>query len=255
VIGRGRAAAIRRRLRIIRAALTFGWPRVCSELRALTTPEGQEIPDILGDVNPVDFLRSLQPLVSSKHLDAIEATWRQLDTHDFGKGVNSPEVCAEPEVARFVGSLALAVGAANVIEVGSYVGFTACHIAAALRLVGSGRVYCVDVDEGILTLTRRNARALRLDDLVTTVHGDSLSEEVLGRLPMAGVVFVDSAHYFETTRDEIEAYFGKLTKPGFLVLHDSIRWPGVRRAVTESSRPKMTFATSRGAGVTVFQRP
>lgn len=253
MIGTGRVAALRRRLRIIRAALTFRWPRLCSELRALTTPEGQEVPDILGDVNPVDFLRSVQPLVSSKHLDAIETTWRQVETHDFGTGVNSPEVCAEPEVARFVGFLALAAGAANVIEVGSYVGFTACHIAAALRLLGSGRLFCVDVDEGMLTLTLRNAKALQLDDLVTTIHGDSLSEEVLGRLPTSGVVFIDSAHYFETTRDEIKAYFEKLAGPGFLVLHDSIRWPGVRQAVAACRRPKMTFATSRGAGVTVFQ--
>jgi predicted O-methyltransferase YrrM len=239
----------------MRAALTFPWPRVCSELRALTTPEGQEIPDILGDVNPVDFLRSLQPLVSSKHLDAVELIWRQLETHDFGKGVNSPDICAEPEVARFVGCLALAAGAANVIEVGSYVGFTACHIAAALRLVGSGRLYCVDVDQDMLTCTRRNAEALRLDDLVMTIHGGSLSEDVLAKLPTAGVVFIDSAHYLETTRDEIEAYFEKLTRPGFLVLHDSIRWPGVRQAVAECRRPKMTFATSRGAGLTVIHRP
>jgi len=255
VIGHGRAAALRRRLRIIRAALSFNWPRVCSELRALTTPEGQEIADIAADVNPLDFLRSLQPLVNPLHLEAIEARWRQLETHDFGEGVNSPEVCAEPEAARFVGCLALAAGAANVIEVGSYVGFTACHIAAALRLVGSGRLYCVDVDQDMLTCTRRNAEALRLDDLVMTIHGDSLSEDVLAKLPTAGVVFVDSAHSFETTRDEIKAYFEKLAGPGFLVLHDSIRWPGVRQAVAACRRPKMTFATSRGAGVTVIQRP
>ena len=238
----------------MRAALTFPWPRVCSELRALTAPEGQEIADILGDVNPVDFLRSVQSLVNPTHLDAIELVWRELKAHDFGKGVNSPEACAEPEVARFVGFLALAAGAANVIEVGSYVGFTACHIAAALRLLGAGRLYCVDVDEGLLTRTRRNAEALHLDDLVTTIHGDSLSEAVLGDLPMAGVVFIDSSHYFEMTRDEIKTYFEKLARPGFLVLHDSIRWPGVRQAVAECRRPKMTFATSRGAGVTVFQR-
>jgi predicted O-methyltransferase YrrM len=224
-------------------------------LRALIAPEGHEIANILGDVNPVDFLRSVQPLVSSKQLDAIEPIWRQLETHDFGNGVNSPEVCAEPEVARFVGCLALAAGAENVIEVGSYIGFTACHIAAALRMLGSGGLCCVDVDEGMLTLTRRNAEALQLDNLVTTIHGDSLSEEVLGKVPTAGVVFIDSAHDFETTRGEIKAYFEKLARPGFLVLHDSIRFPGVRQAVAESSRPKMTFATSRGAGVTVIQRP
>jgi hypothetical protein len=76
--------------------------------------------------------------------------------------------------------------------------------------------------------------------------------EVLGKLPGAGVVFIDSAHDFKTTQGEIKAYFEKLATPGFLVLHDSIRYPGVRQAVAESSRPKMTFATSRGAGVTVF---
>ncbi len=255
MIGHGRAAALRRRLRIMRAALTFRWPRVCSELRGLVAPEGQEIGDILGDINPVDFLRSMQPLVNPAHLDAIEATWRQMETRDFGNGVDSPEVCAEPEVARFVGCLALAAGAANVIEVGSYVGFTACHIAAALRLLGCGRLYCVDVDQGMLTRTRRNAEALQLDDLVTTVHGESLSEEVLAKLPTAGVIFIDSAHYLETTRDEIEAYSEKLATPGFLVLHDSIRWPGVRQPVAECSLPKMTFATSRGAGLTVIQRP
>ena len=255
VTGQSSLAAFQRRMRIVRGAITLGWPRLCSELRGLIVPEGLEIADVHGDLNPLEFLLEMKPLVNPEQLEALEPRWRQVAAHDFGQGTESPEACAEPEVARFVGYLTLAAGAANVIEVGSFVGFTACHVAAALRQLGRGRLFCVDVDEGMLALTRGNARALRLDDLVTTVHGDSLNLAVLAQLPPAGVVFIDSAHSHEATRTEIEVYFEKLTRGGFLVLHDSIRWPGVRQAVEECGRPRMTFATSRGAGVTVIQRP
>jgi len=87
---------------------------------------------------------------------------------------------------------------------------------------------------------------------------DSVNEDAINALPNnADIIFIDSSHAYENTCKEIQLYSQKLSPGGCLVLHDSIKWPGVREAIVNvrESYYILTFATSRGNGLTVmFQK-
>ena len=96
-----------------------------------------------------------------------------------------------------------------------------------------------------------------LSDILHTVLGSSTEPDVIRQLPdVADLIFTDSSHTYEATRQEIKIYSRKLSPSGVLVMHDSIKWPGVRRAIQDvaSRFDLMTFATSKGNGITVIMR-
>lgn len=56
----------------------------------------------------------------------------------------------------------------------------------------------------------------------TFIEGDDMSADVLAQLPdTVDVVFIDSSHEFEHTKQELESYSQRVRSGGRIVLHDT----------------------------------
>ena len=99
-----------------------------------------------------------------------------------------------------------------VIEVGSFVGFTTAHIALCLKNSStSGKVYIVDISDYYLNIAMKNLSRNDLDEYVVPIKGESLDDRVLNLLPdEADIIFIDTAHTYPQTKNEIIAYKNRL---------------------------------------------
>jgi predicted O-methyltransferase YrrM len=239
------------RLRLLRIAC--GRRYVYHDLARLLPPAAPEISDICGDINPFAFAREFPPSPGCLP-----------DFADIGPAAafTRPELPpwnSEPGVAGFLGELIVRRKMRLAVELGSFVGWTSAHLALALRHNGAGRLHCVESVPDFIEVARANLARLGLTDWVEFLAGESLEASVLARLPAAvDLVFLDTSHQHDATVKEIACYASRLTPQGCLVLHDSIRWGGVRRAVQEAAAAfrVFTFATEQGNGLTVLlKRP
>jgi predicted O-methyltransferase YrrM len=142
-----------------------------------------------------------------------------------------------------------------VVELGCFVGWASPHPAMALQVNGHGKLYCVDCDQKNLDATVTNLKRLGLDGVANALLGKSTEERVVSGLPdKIDVLFVDTSHTYRDTIDEILLYSSRMAATGCMVLHDSISFPGVRRAIAEMSGKFriLTFATESGNGVSVL---
>jgi predicted O-methyltransferase YrrM len=239
------------RLRLLRIAC--GHRYVYDDLARLLPPAAPEISDICGDLDPFAFDRefpaSPDPLPDFAEIAPAAAFIRP----------DLPPWNSESGVAGFLGELIVRRKMRLAVELGCFVGWTSAHLALALRHNGAGRLHCVESVPGLIEVARANLARLGLTDWVEFLAGESLDAAVLARLPAAvDLVFLDTSHQYDATVKEIACYARRLTPQGCLVLHDSIRWGGVRRAVQEAATAfrACTFATEQGNGVTVLlKRP
>jgi predicted O-methyltransferase YrrM len=248
----GTAHNLRARARLATGALLMPWPRLCLTARKQFATGGEVIDDVVGNVDPFDLVDRIAGNYSRAQHQVVDLALAR--GHDYVARNRGFEEAwnAEPEVAEFMATVVFASRARHVIELGCFIGFSSCHIASALQQLGGERLlYCVDTNERHLDALKANVDAMGLSSHVRSVHGASLEPSVVEQLPQAEVIFIDSAHDYETTAQEIDVYQRKIVRPGCLVLHDAIMWPGVRRAVRELAARRFMFATSRGAGVAV----
>ncbi|MEQ9287570.1 MAG: class I SAM-dependent methyltransferase [Cyclobacteriaceae bacterium] len=164
---------------------------------------------------------------------------------------------SEKEVSVFLGNLVETLKAQEVWEIGCFVGYTSAHLAQALLKPGySGNLRCVDANLDFLNITKKNLEKHQLDGcLKSAIHGLSTDQKVLDELPpQADVIFIDASHAYEPTLKELKIFHNRLSEKGCIVLHDAIRWPGVRNAIHDSRNmfDIFTFATSRSNGVSVL---
>jgi predicted O-methyltransferase YrrM len=209
------------------------------------------------NMTPLEFLSRLHDYKSIddiKHLD-----YSKIISHDFFQETPNIGWNSEPEVARFIGDLVYNIKAINVIETGCFVGFGSAHLAKALSEIENGRnLFIVDSNRGLLEITKRNLEKLSLDKVsVHLLEGKSWDQEVLESVPDdIDMMFLDSDHSYEGIKKELDSYLPKLARRGLAIVHDSILWPGVRRAIVElpAQYDRITFGTSHGCGVSVVMR-
>lgn len=108
-----------------------------------------------------------------------------------------------------------------IVETGVYRGGGSLMLASVCRLMGKGRVICVDID-----LTPETAAAIAahpLGDLITSLKGSSTAPDVVAKIKPAMaaaervLVVLDSNHAAHHVRDELETY-GPLLKSGSWIL-------------------------------------
>ena len=136
--------------------------------------------------------------------------------------------------------LAREAGGGSYVEVGSYLGASACFIAEGLARCGrEGTLCCVDtwtnlaMSEGqadTYARFRRNTRHLG----ATVVALRGLSAEVARDFEgPVQFLFIDGDHSYEGVSADVAAWFPKLAPGATVVFHD-IGWSeGVRRVVAE----------------------
>jgi predicted O-methyltransferase YrrM len=249
--------SLKMRLRMIRSLAiqrTNGW---VDELSSHLETVGFRYKGVLANRTPLDFLMRLSERikpVSMKRLD-----YSRLASHDFyiGKDDFDHQCNSEPEVAQFVGDVAYNLSSQNVLETGCFVGFGSAHLATALCELGPNRnLFIVDESKKYLEITRQNLHRLDLDRVAMHLHeGKTWDQKILLAIPNnLDVIFLDADHMYEGIKKELDGYLPKLAPDGVAMVHDSILWPGVRRAIVElpARYDRMTFGTSRGNGVSVI---
>lgn len=158
----------------------------------------------------------------------------------------------------------LADGAETVLEIGSYLGASACCFGAALKKQGRGRIFCLDtwandaMSEGKRdTMAQFSENAAAYRTYINPVRGYSTEvvEQVREQVDRLDVLFIDGDHSYEGVKADWDAYKGFLRRGSIVIFHD-VGWAeGVQRVieqdvlpVTENSErlPNMWWATYTG---------
>lgn len=162
---------------------------------------------------------------------------------------------SESSVSFFLGQLVFYKKAAVIVELGCFVGWTTAHLSIARKAMQHGHLYYLDYEPEHVAYARDNLKRLGLEAETTGLVGASLDPKVTCNIPeQIDVLFIDTSHLYPDTLDEILFYAPRMAPNGCIVLHDSLSFPGVRRAVSEVADKfqVMTFATEAGNGVTVL---
>jgi predicted O-methyltransferase YrrM len=240
------------RLRLILSALSKRY--IWSDISALAR-EHCTYGDVAADVDPLSFARAVFGTDQLVVPAAPDFSKKLGPASSFTPSGAPKSFTSEPSVGRFLTQLVFYRRPAVVVELGCFVGWASAHVAMALQANGHGKLYCVDCIQKNLDATMMNLKRLGLDEMVRTLLGKSTEPAVVERLPNEiDVLFVDTSHTYRDTLDEILMYSSRIQETGCIVLHDSISFPGVRRAIAEMSGKfrVLTFATENGNGVSVL---
>ncbi len=131
---------------------------------------------------------------------------------------------------------------ACLVEIGSYLGASACFLAAAARAV-HGRAFCVDTwQNDAMSEGGRDT----FDDFVQNTHmyaawitplrGESISVAHTFSHPI-DLLFVDADHSYPAVKADLSAWAPKVRAGGWIVLHDWGWAEGVRQAAEEMIFP------------------
>jgi len=128
-------------------------------------------------------------------------------------GPNSGIISVPPEDGRVLRLLTEAVGARNVVEIGTSNGYASIWFCLALRATG-GKLTTFEIDPGRASLARENFKRAGVEKLVTIVLGDA-HKTVTGLKEPIDLLFIDAdkSGYLD--------YFNKLlplVRPGGLIL-------------------------------------
>lgn len=135
----------------------------------------------------------------------------------------------------------------QLVEIGSYLGASACFLAAGLKKSGrDGAVYCIDtwsneaMSEGARD-TMQEFLANTRDFLQRIVPMRGWSSDVVAALSRQrlaiDLLFIDGDHSYESCLADWHGYSALLSQNSIVVMHD-IGWAeGVKRVVDEEIRP------------------
>ncbi len=155
-----------------------------------------------------------------------------------------------PTDGRLLRLLAEAIGAKNVVEIGTSTGESAVCIALALRSTG-GRLYTHEIDEGRAKTAQENFEKAGVDDLITLILGDA-HETVKQHKDPIDVLFLDA------DKEGYIDYLNKLlplVRPGGLVIAHNMNArmadPRFVKAITENPELETLILLKEGTGVSV----
>lgn len=149
---------------------------------------------------------------------------------------SAPQMMVGPLEGQFLGWLVWLSRARNVLEIGTFTGYSS--IAMALNLPEGGRIVSVDVNEQTTTVARRYAEEAGVVDKLDYRVGPALEE--LERLDGPwDLVFVDADK--ECYVDYYEDVLPKLSDRGFIVA-DNVLWS---ERVLEEAGDESTEAIKR----------
>lgn len=140
----------------------------------------------------------------------------------------------------------------NVIEIGSYLSYSSIIMASAFNKKKDRKLYAIDPfdrekgwengssDDWIykecsqLEFARKVIGQCELNNSIELIRG--YSNHVIGKFENVsniGLIFIDGDHSYEGCESDLKLYAPKLSKEGYLLLHDynSAGHPGVKKAV------------------------
>lgn len=157
------------------------------------------------------------------------------------------------EDGRMLRLLAEAVGAKNVVEIGTSTGYSGLWFCLALQSTG-GALTTFERDPGRAKMARDHFKQAGVDHMVTIVEGDA-HENVMRLKEPIDVAFIDADK--EGYRDYLDKLL-PLVRPGGLILAHNVDMRGVdsyNRAVTTNPDLETVFyMQGNGLGVTLKKR-
>jgi caffeoyl-CoA O-methyltransferase len=127
-----------------------------------------------------------------------------------------------PEQGAFMALLVAATGARDILEVGTFTGYSALCLARALP--SDGRLLCLDINEEWTSIGRRAWRAAGVGDKIELRLGPAL--ESLRALP--GAEQFDMA-FIDADKPNYGAYYAEIlprVRANGLILVDNVLWSG-----------------------------
>jgi predicted O-methyltransferase YrrM len=136
----------------------------------------------------------------------------------------------------------------TIVEIGSYLGASACCFGAALSGSG-GQVFCIDTwkndamsEGGKDTFEEFSSNTAKFKHVIVPVRG--LSTEVASILREKAkdvdVLFIDGDHSYDGVRADWETYKGFLAPGSIVIFHDYGWAEGVKRVIHEEVLPRVT---------------
>jgi caffeoyl-CoA O-methyltransferase len=145
--------------------------------------------------------------------------FRQLE-EETRATTSAPQMMVGPLEGQFLGWLVWLSGARDVLEIGTFTGYSS--ISMALNLTEGGRIVSLDVDEETTAVARRYAEEAGVADRIDYRVGPAIEalEELDGPFDL---VFIDADK--ESYIDYYEATLPRLSERGFIVA-DNVLWSG-----------------------------
>lgn len=130
-----------------------------------------------------------------------------------------------PEQGQFMGLLVKLMGARNIIEVGTFTGYSS--ICMAQNMIRPARLICCDVDENWTAVAKRYWQQAGVDDICDLRLAPAL--ETLQGLIRAGEQRRFDLAFIDADKENYDAYYEaclRLIRPGGLILIDNTLWGG-----------------------------
>ena len=127
-----------------------------------------------------------------------------------------------------------------IVETGTFLGNSAKIMALAMLENGfpefakKERIWTIDPSPQIKQ---------KIPPIVKTLRGKSveLLPELMNKIPKIDLAFLDSDHKKDTLKKELEIVHPKITKSGFILIHDYSSIGEIRLAVQEFLSPRSDF--------------
>jgi caffeoyl-CoA O-methyltransferase len=164
----------------------------------------------------------------AEHLDDLAA-----ETHAT---LNAPQMLTGAIEGRFLQTLVFALRPSFVLEIGTYSGYSALSMAAALA--PAARIVTCEIDDAHADVAERHIAAAGFSEQVTVRRGPALQTIASLDGPF-DLVFVDAdkAGY----QDYFEAVLPKLSDHGLIVV-DNVLWSGRVAAPAQPDDDEQTIA-------------
>lgn len=133
-----------------------------------------------------------------------------------------------------------------ILEIGSYIGASACCFGAALKKAGSEKIICVDTwNNDAMTEGNRDTwqefqnNTVNYKDRIIAIRGYSTAvvDEVAAHVKSLDLLFIDGDHSYKGVKADWEAYKRFLSPGSIAVFHDSGWAVGVKRVIEEDVKP------------------
>ncbi len=141
-------------------------------------------------------------------------------TRDTHLKVIQPRMITGHFQGRVLSMLSKIIYPKNILEIGTYTGYSAICLAEGLQK--NGELHTIDVNEELNTIQKKYFEKSGYADLITQHTGDAL--DIIPNLDICfDLIFIDAE------KKSYDAYFEAAilkTKPGSIIISDNVLWSG-----------------------------
>jgi caffeoyl-CoA O-methyltransferase len=167
----------------------------------------------------VSFINEDVERYAEEHSTPDPELFRRLEEETRAR-TDCPQMMVGPLEGPFLGWLVWLSGARNILEIGTFTGYSS--ISMALNLAEGGRIISLDVNEETTVIARRYAEEAGVADRIE-YHVGSAIEELQALEGPFDMVFIDADK--ESYVDYYEQVLPKISEKGFIVA-DNVLWSG-----------------------------